>query len=91
MRYLFCNYLRKKQYKFQSIFFVGVRLYSFELKNNYIWLHEQYQGNLFRDYGWVNFKDNEAVVLVTVSSEGIVRLDLYKNRLTEQDLIEHVR
>lgn len=70
---MFCEYLRKHHYRSNNVYFCGVRLYSFDIMDNFIWVPENYQGNPHKDYRNLRLRANEVLILVTMSKVGIVR------------------
>lgn len=83
MRLKFCQFLRKYKYQTKNIYFCGVRVYSYEMKANFIWVPESYRGVMEIDYAGLKYKPNEVVVLVTISNQGIIRQDMLGTRVTE--------
>lgn len=56
---------------------MGLRIFSFEIKSNFIWIHDHYKGNILQDYGYLQFKNNEVLLLVTISNKGFVHYEFF--------------
>jgi hypothetical protein len=91
LRFGFIDYLRKNHYSVKDIYFCGLRMYSFEVKGNYLWVPENYSGNILEDYGDQKYKSNEAICLVTMSYNGIIKTDIIIKDLEENFIIQHIR